>query len=437
MSNPLNTEWPKIRLKFIAPLRNVHIEATSDHEDYIGLENVQSWTGRTLSASSVKFSEQNMALKGTANVYYSGDILFGKLRPYLAKALYADRDGICTTELIVLIPRKEIYPKYLLYSLLSSNFIEQVDASTIGAKMPRANWEFIGSMKLPVPNYETQTKIANYLDRKTAEIDQLIGAKQRLLKLLDEKKRTLIARAVTRGLNPDAPLKDSGIPWLGMIPAHWEKTIVKRLFKFAKRQDYPDLEVLSVYREYGVILKSSRNDNNNRTPEDLTKYQLVEPGDLVINKMKAWQGSMGISKYTGITSPDYVVYEKNHNEDGEFLHYLFRAPFMPNVYRMFSNGIRLSQWRLEPEYFENLILFLPPVEEQSAIIAVVKKQLGKLDALKLITEKTITLLQERRTALISAAVTGKLSEEILNAGIETQNDAPVPAQTGEHNLCLT
>jgi type I restriction enzyme, S subunit len=328
---------------------------------------------------------------------------------------------------------KKVEHRFARYSLSKLPFSEIVNPGAV----PSLNEEQIRNLEITWFPFQTQTKIANYLDQKTAELDQLIGAKQRLLKLLDEKKRVLIARAVTRGLNPDIPLKDSGIRWLGQIPAHWKKTIVKRLFTFAKRQGYPDLEVLSVYREYGVIIKSSRSDNNNRTPENLTKYQLVEPGDLVINKMKAWQGSMGISKYTGITSPDYVVYEKNHNEDGEFLHYLLRAPFMPNVYRMFSNGIRLSQWRLEPEHFENLILFLPPVEEQNAIIAVVKKQLGKLDALKSITEKTIILLQERRTALISAAVTGKLGEEILNAGIGTQTDEPVETKSGEHSLCLT
>lgn len=300
--------------------------------------------------------------------------------------------------------------RYLFYVLSIQQERITVECSEGATNQIELSRSLLGNLKFEWPSLKIQTKIVNYLDRKTADLDQLIGAKQRLLKLLGEKKRALIAHAVTRGLNPDVPLKDSGIPWLGKIPAHWQKTVIKRLFRFTKRQNCPDLEVLSVYREYGVIIKSSRNDNNNRTPEDLTKYQLVEPGDLVINKMKAWQGSMGISNYTGITSPDYVVYESNHDEVVEFLHYLFRAPFMPNVYKMFSNGIRLSQWRLEPEHFENLVFYLPPFEEQYAIVANIKEQLGKIDELHAVAEKTVALLHERRMALISAAVTGKLEE---------------------------
>ena len=428
------------KLKYLASINDETLPEDTDPDfeiRYVDIGNVSS-SGEIDKIVSYHFGA---APSRARRKIRNGDVIISTVRTYLqaiAPIENPPENIVVSTGFAVVRPRlDQLAGIFCKYALRDTKFIDKVICRSVGVSYPAINSSDLGDIKIVAPPLKIQTKIANYLDRKTAEIDQLIGAKQRLLKLLDEKKRNLIARAVTRGLHPDVPLKDSGIPWHGKIPAHWKKTIVKRLFTFAKRQGYPDLEVLSVYREYGVIIKSSRSDNNNRTPEDLTKYQLVEPGDLVINKMKAWQGSMGISKYTGITSPDYVVYEKNHNEDGEFLHYLFRAPFMPNVYRMFSNGIRLSQWRLEPEHFENLILFLPPVEEQSAIIAVVKKQLRKLDALKSITEKTISLLQERRTALISAAVTGKLNEEILNAGIETQNDEPVPAQTGEHNLCLT
>lgn len=437
MSNLLNIEWSKIRLKFIAPLRNEHIEATSYHEDYLGLENVQSWTGRILPDSSVKFSEQDGAVKGTANLYYSGDILFGKLRPYLAKALYADRDGICTTELIVLKPRKEIYPRYLLYSILSSNFIEQVDASTIGAKMPRANWEFIGSMKLPVPNYETQTQIANYLDRKTAELDQLIGAKQRLLKLLDEKKRALIARAVTRGLNPDVPLKDSGIPWLGKIPTHWEVERTKWLLpEIDERSETGDEDLLSVSHLTGVTLRSEK-DVNMFMAESLVGYKKCKAGDLVINTLWAWMGAMGVSPVNGVVSPAYNVYRPLSEIDPAYLDLIVRTPDFVSEITRYSKGVWSSRLRLYPEGLFESWLPVPPLSEQKEIVVEISKQLNRFKELKSITEKTITLLQERRTALISAAVTGKLSEEVLNAGIGIQTDETVPNQLGEHKPCLT
>lgn len=165
------------RLKFIAPLRNERTDATSEHADYLGLENIQSWTGKLLQNATSDISEDDDSANGTANVFYSGDVLFGKLRPYLAKAFHADKNGVCSTELLVLKPQPDIHPRFLLYSMLSSDFVGQVNASTFGAKMPRANWEFIGSMKLPIPIYETQRLIADYLDRETARIDALVTVK--------------------------------------------------------------------------------------------------------------------------------------------------------------------------------------------------------------------------------------------------------------------
>lgn len=299
-----------------------------------------------------------------------------------------------------------------LYYILSSLDLDNFSSDTA---IPGISREKIYDKKIFVASIDVQNKIANYLDRKTSEIDRLITAKKNLLSLLDEKKQALIAHAVTRGLDPDVGLKDSGIPWLGLIPEHWEPKPLKRLFKHVKRQNHPSHEVLSVYRDYGVIKKSSRDDNNNKTPEDLSVYQLVEKGDLVINKMKAWQGSLGVSDYFGITSPDYVVYRAVHSENDRFLHHSLRSPFMPSVYGSISNGIRPSQWRIEPNKFEQLLFFFPPKNEQERIVKYIDSALEKMDKLSSNLSQSITLLQERRGALISAAVTGKIEQEDLDA----------------------
>ncbi|MNF55164.1 hypothetical protein D3C84_366170 [compost metagenome] len=168
------------------------------------------------------------------------------------------------------------------------------------------------------------------------------------------------------------------------------------------------MEVLSVYRDYGVIKKSSREDNNNKTPEDLSLYQLVMAGDLVVNKMKAWQGSLGVSEHLGITSPDYVVYSPSNDEVPKFIHYLLRASHMPGVYLSISNGIRPSQWRIEPEKFEQIEVFLPGKTEQLNIVAYLEAQTAKFNELILCCEQASKFFSERRSALISAAVTGKI-----------------------------
>jgi type I restriction enzyme S subunit len=266
----------------------------------------------------------------------------------------------------------------------------------------------LGEINIPVPTPAEQNAIAAFLVRETAKIDALVGEQRQLIELLKEKRQAVISHAVTKGLNQHARMKPSGIEWLGDVPEHWEQKRLRLLFKQVKRQDQEGKEVLSVYRDYGVIRKDSRDDNMNKTPEDLSAYQLVNPGDLVVNKMKAWQGSLGVSELEGITSPDYVVFEPSHNDVPSFLHLLLRSSGMVSIYRSISNGIRPAQWRLEPDAFLAQTIFLPPRSEQEEIVKFVTDQTLKLDDLTTEAQRAIDLLQERRTALISAAVTGKI-----------------------------
>ena len=159
-------------------------------------------------------SEAPIAAEGIANIFHEGDVLFGKLRPYLAKALLSTASGVCSTELLVLRGSKVI-PRFLLYYALSDEFIKQVDSSTYGAKMPRASWDFIGNMAAPVPSTNEQISIAAFLDRETAKIDNLISKQERLSGFLQEKRQAVISHAVTKGLDPNAPMKDSGVEWPG------------------------------------------------------------------------------------------------------------------------------------------------------------------------------------------------------------------------------
>lgn len=268
--------------------------------------------------------------------------------------------------------------------------------------------EQLRKYRFPKPPLAEQTAIAIFLDRETAKIDELVAEQQNLIALLKEKRQALISHAVTKGLDPAAPMKDSGVEWLGEVPAHWAMTRLRVLFRQEKRQDQVGKCVLSVYRDYGVVLKESRDDNMNKTPEDLSAYQLVNPNDLVVNKMKAWQGSLGISDFEGITSPDYIVFAPRHRECPAFLHLLLRSARMVTVYRSVSNGIRPAQWRLEPDLFLRLPIFLPPVHEQRDLVSSTTERTSRFDILSGEAEATIALLQERRTALISAAVTGKI-----------------------------
>ncbi|RUT84330.1 MULTISPECIES: restriction endonuclease subunit S [unclassified Mesorhizobium] len=285
--------------------------------------------------------------------------------------------------------------------------------------VPGLSREIAYEIRLPQPPQTEQNAVAAFLDRETGKIDALVEEQRQLIELLKEKRQAVISHAVTKGLNPNVAMKASGVEWLGEVPEHWDIVPVGALFRFVKRQDGDAGQVLSVYRDYGVIPKASREDNINKTPEDLSKYQTVLPGDLVVNKMKAWQGSLGVSNYTGITSPDYAVFEPRHKAVSDYLNLLLRCNLLPTVYRAISNGIRPDQWRIEPDKLRELKVPYPPRNDQEAISHHLVEAVGRWDELRNEAETAILLLQERRSALISAAVTGKIdTRETTQADVE-------------------
>jgi restriction endonuclease S subunit len=389
------------KLKYVATPQSIKVPYEATDRRYIGLENIQSWTGR-LTVDELTEPE------GTVSLFETGDVLFGKLRPYLAKVLLAVSPGACSTEALVLRPRPIYWPPFLRYVLSEKRFIDEVDASTFGAKMPRASWDFIGGRQVRLPDLDTQKAIVIFLDRQIGHVDQLIEKKERLLDLLNAKKAQVISDAVRHGLDNTVPTKSVLGAWSEDVPIHWQPIPLKYLFRQRKRQGHSDLEVLSVYRDYGVIVKASRDDNINRTPEDLSLYQLVNPGDLVVNKMKAWQGSLGISTFQGITSPDYMVFEPIVPQYPRFIHYYLRAQPMPFVYRSMSNGIRPDQWRIEPEKFREVVVWLPSFDEQIAISAFIDEETARIENLIHLTAISVERLREHRAALITAAVSGQI-----------------------------
>jgi len=214
--------WYKERLKFSVRLVNDKLEALPDGLPYIGLENIQSQTGRIL------WIDEPQNIEGNCSPFQRRDVLFGKLRPYLAKVANVNIEGACSTEILVLRPIKPD-SKFLTYYLLSDNIIQTVDASTYGAKMPRASWDFIGNLPQLIPPLAEQQRIATFLDAKTAEIDELIALRERQVALLQQKRVVLISRAVTKGIDPHTPMRESGIAWLGEVPEGWEVRRLKHI----------------------------------------------------------------------------------------------------------------------------------------------------------------------------------------------------------------
>jgi type I restriction enzyme S subunit len=398
------------RLKYVVSLRRSRVDGSQDDRPYIGLENIESSTGRLIgnpAASGEAPSSGTAESESLSNTFERGDVLFGKLRPYLAKAWVAEFPGRCTTELLVMEP-VEADARFLRYVCLWRDFIDAVDASTFGSKMPRADWDFIGNMSVPVPESARQRAIADYLDRETARLDALVAAKERVLGLLAEKRRALITRAVTRGIDVGVPVRNSGIPWLGEIPAHWDTERARWLFRERdERSTTGEEELLTVSHITGVTPRSEK-DVNMFEAETMEGYKICIAGDLVINTLWAWMGAMGVSPVNGIVSPAYNVYRPGARLDPSYVDLLVRLPVFAQEVIRYSKGVWSSRLRLYPEGFFEVFLPVPPVPEQREIVSNVAGELAKLDGLSSATERTIGLLKERRGALIAAAVTGQI-----------------------------
>ena len=206
------TEWDLTKVRFATKVRSEKGYYCAE-DKYIGLENISSYTGKYIPAET----EYD---PGLYDIYREGDVLFSKLRPYLAKALIADDNGFCTGELEVISDYLGD-KRFLFYYLLSDGFLKMVDASTYGTKMPRANWEYIKNLQIPVVPCWEQCAIADYLDAQCAKIDSVIADIEKQIEILQKYKKSLITEAVTKGLDRSVPMMDSGIEWIGKIPAHW------------------------------------------------------------------------------------------------------------------------------------------------------------------------------------------------------------------------
>lgn len=260
------------------------------------------------------------------------------------------------------------------------------------------------------PDEIEQQRIANFLDRTTAEIDEAIAKKQRLIELLQEQKAILINQAVTKGLNPKAPMRDSGVEWIGEIPEHWEVRRAKYIFKEVdERSKTGTEELLSVSHITGVTPRSEKNVNMFMA-EDYSGSKLCQKDDIVINIMWAWMGALGVSTITGIVSPSYGVFRqlKAGIFNSWYLEHLLRSTEYVAEYNRRSTGLHSSRLRLYADMFLNMEITLPPKQEQDKIEIVTNERVADIDKAINAIEREIISLEELRSIIILQAVTGKI-----------------------------
>lgn len=265
------------------------------------------------------------------------------------------------------------------------------------------------NIRIAVPPRDEQDQIVKFLDWKVSTINKLINAKRQEIKSLVELKRSMISSVVARGLSQNVPMKYSGVKWLGDIPAHWEIVKLRKLLHPVSEKNHPELPLLSVVREQGVIVRDveDKDVNHNYIPDDLSGYKVVRKGQFAMNKMKAWQGSYGVSDYTGIVSPAYFIFDVSF-DNLEYFHYAIRSKVYVNFFAQASDGIRVGQWDLQMDKMKEIPFFVPPIDEQKAIVNYMKTTLPKYDIAIEKLQMGISTLEEYKTKLIADIVTGKI-----------------------------
>lgn len=407
-------EFAQVRVKYVATINDEALteETSPDYElQYVDISNVDS-SGTIKGIATYRFEE---APSRARRVVRDGDVIISTVRTYL-QAIAPIQDPpenmIVSTGFAVVRPRTNVMlPGFCKYALRDAGFLAEVEMRSTGVSYPAINASDLGDIPVHVPSLHQQRVIAEYLDRETARIDALVAAKKRLLELLAEKRRAIVALATTRGLDFSILLRDSGLPWIGQIPKHWEIERAKWLFRERnERSEGGDEELLTVSHLTGVTPRSEKEVNMFEA-ESTEGYKVCQPGDLVINTLWAWMGAMGVSPVEGIVSPAYHVYTPCERLHPIYVDALVRTPMFATEVTRYSKGIWSSRLRLYPEGFFETWFPVPPVDEQRAIVAFIESKTSKLDELLLVAERSITVLQERRQSLITSAVTGQVKVE--------------------------
>ncbi|TKT91401.1 restriction endonuclease subunit S [Dyadobacter frigoris] len=342
------------------------------------------------------------------------DILISRLNVPLGRCCLApktDRPSIVSVDVVICRPDDTYNRKYYVYLMNSPLYFSFSEIESRGAIMKRISRNILGNFYFPVPSPAEQTAIANFLDRKTAQIGQAISIKEKQIELLKERKQILIHNAVTRGLDPDFKMKDSGISWIGEIPEHWEIFANRVLFTERNQPGREGLPLLSVSIHTAISSEELDEESNIRGKvkiEDKSSYKLVEVDDIVFNMMRAWQGAIGAVRVDGMVSPAYVVAKPNKKLDANYAEYQYRTSIYIQEMNRVSKGITDFRKRLYWHEFKQLTTILPPFEEQKKIVSfieIVSKKIATAISLK---QKEIEKLKEYKSTLINSAVTGKI-----------------------------
>lgn len=398
-------EWEMSKIRYLVTTRSEK-RITDSSVPYIGLENIESQTG--------KFVKTGIQVDKSENIVVEiGDVLFGKLRPYLRKYWRATFTSTASSEFLV-FQSSELDMNFLYYAIQSDSFIEEVNTSTYGSKMPRASWEYIKNMRIAFPtSLVEQQKIADFLDEKTAQLDKVKSLLEEQIQKLKDYRASLIYETVTKGLDKTVPMKDSGIDWIGQVPEGWE---VKRL------KDYVDFQTgttppqsIGVNQEREGVRWFKPGDFSDESV-DLTSAENYITSEIVKQQKLSVYPEKTIL-VVGIASIGKVGYSENHSYSNQQITALkVTGQTFPKylAYLMFSSGQYIRETALytivpiiNNQYLSSLKIVLPNRVVQETIVEYLDKKIEQINKMIVIKNDQIKNINKQRQTLIYDYVTGK------------------------------
>ncbi len=405
------SHWDRVRHKDVFSLLNER--GVDSLKPKLALENIEGFTGRFIPTDTI--------FEGDGIEFKTGDILFGKLRPYLAKVLLAPFDGRAVGDIFSYRLRQSLKTTFAQYLMLSDRYLDAINSSTAGAKMPRVSSQFMANLPVGLPPLPEQEVIAAYLDEKTAGIDQKGALLEKKAEHYKSLKQSLINETVTRGLDKSAALKESGINWIGQIPQHWE---VKRVKELASANP-SNIDKITRDGERRVFLCNYVDVYKNNSITDGISFMQASASEENIKKFRLHLKDVIITKDSegaeDIAQAALVKYEsdtlvcgyhlnmirpKNKKLEGSFLFYQFGAVYWHDQFKVAAKGI--TRVGLSVAVIRDALLPLPPLSEQQEIADYLDEKTAQIDGIIASIARQVETLKELRKTLINDVVTGKI-----------------------------
>lgn len=399
------SHWGCVPFRRIATVKS-NLVHPNDYLDFpqVSPDCIEKNSGRLISWKTV--AESNV--ESDNHRFYKGQIIYSKIRPLLNKVIIAPFDGLCSADMYPIETITDT--KYMQYYMLSHLFLSEVrNVTRDRVKMPKINRDELGQISTIVPPLAEQQSIVSYLDDKCSKIEEWLDKKQKEVIHLQELKQSVIADAVTRGLNPDVKIKAINIPWLPKVPEHWEEKRLASLFT-------GDIESNKNFRfkrafkfNYGTLVPKDEIGDPEEYREIYVKYSIVNTGDILVNGLNLnydfISQRVACAPSDGIITSAYVVCRPRPNVNYDYYTYLFKAMDSMKLFHGMGTGIRLT---LSFKELKKQMLPVPPLEEQKQIVAYIDGKTSKIDKLIANINKEIENIKEYKQRLISDVVTGQI-----------------------------